>query len=56
MVQQKVYVRGGEKEEEPLEMIVYNQGMFKTELCNKWSRLRAINLIYKYVTSNINNL
>ncbi|KHN06707.1 Zinc finger CCCH domain-containing protein 15 [Glycine soja] len=33
---QKVYVRGGQKEEEPLEMIVYNQGMFKTELCNKW--------------------
>ncbi|KAF7827740.1 Zinc finger CCCH domain-containing protein 15 [Senna tora] len=34
-VVQKVYVRGG-KEEEPLEMVVYNQGMFKTELCNKW--------------------
>ncbi|CAK8573984.1 unnamed protein product [Lathyrus sativus] len=33
---QKVYVRGGQKEEEPLEMTVYNQGMFKTELCNKW--------------------
>ncbi|XP_004497021.1 zinc finger CCCH domain-containing protein 15 isoform X2 [Cicer arietinum] len=33
---QKVYVRGGQKEEEPLEMVVYNQGMFKTELCNKW--------------------
>ncbi|XP_052729975.1 zinc finger CCCH domain-containing protein 15 isoform X2 [Vigna angularis] len=32
----KVYVRGGQKEEEPLEMVVYNQGMFKTELCNKW--------------------
>jgi len=26
---QKVYVRGGQKEEEPLEMVVYNQGMFK---------------------------
>ncbi|OIV89200.1 hypothetical protein TanjilG_25113 [Lupinus angustifolius] len=35
-VVQKVYVRGGQKEEEPLEMVVYNQGMFKTELCNKW--------------------
>ncbi|KAL1295983.1 hypothetical protein HN51_056772 [Arachis hypogaea] len=33
---QKVYVRGGKTEEEPLEMVVYNQGMFKTELCNKW--------------------
>ncbi|CAJ2630633.1 unnamed protein product [Trifolium pratense] len=33
---QKVFVRGGQKEEEPLEMVVYNQGMFKTELCNKW--------------------
>ncbi|KAF2317819.1 hypothetical protein P3X46_022984 [Hevea brasiliensis] len=33
----KVYVRGGkEEEEEPLELDVYNQGMFKTELCNKW--------------------
>ncbi|KDP35010.1 hypothetical protein JCGZ_09298 [Jatropha curcas] len=32
----KVYVRGGKKEEEPLELEVYNQGMFKTELCNKW--------------------
>jgi len=36
MLQQKVFVRGGQKEEEPLEMVVYNQGMFKTELCNKW--------------------
>ncbi|KAF2310910.1 hypothetical protein GH714_018376 [Hevea brasiliensis] len=33
---QKVYVRGGKKEEKPLELEVYNQGMFKTELCNKW--------------------
>ncbi|KAI4313876.1 hypothetical protein L6164_026823 [Bauhinia variegata] len=33
---QKVYVRGGKQEQEPLEMVVYNQGMFKTELCNKW--------------------
>ncbi|KAJ7954156.1 Zinc finger CCCH domain-containing protein [Quillaja saponaria] len=33
---QKVYVHGGQKEEEPLEMVVYNQGNFKTELCNKW--------------------
>lgn len=35
-MQQKVYVRGGKQEEEPLELEVYNQGMFKTELCNKW--------------------
>ncbi|XP_022734686.1 zinc finger CCCH domain-containing protein 15-like [Durio zibethinus] len=35
-VQQKVYVQGGKEEEEPLELEVYNQGMFKTELCNKW--------------------
>ncbi|KAJ9708291.1 hypothetical protein PVL29_000378 [Vitis rotundifolia] len=33
---QKVYVRGVKKEEEPVELEVYNQGMFKTELCNKW--------------------
>ncbi|CAI8605004.1 unnamed protein product [Vicia faba] len=38
---QKVYVRGGQKEEEPLEMTVYNQGMFKTELCNKWQETGA---------------
>ncbi|XP_061368211.1 zinc finger CCCH domain-containing protein 15-like [Gastrolobium bilobum] len=37
-VVQKVHVRGGNKEEEPLEMVVYNQGMFKTELCNKWQQ------------------
>lgn len=36
LLQQKVYVCGGQKEEEPLEMTVYNEGMFKTELCNKW--------------------
>ncbi|CAI9096120.1 OLC1v1032199C1 [Oldenlandia corymbosa var. corymbosa] len=33
---QRVYVRGGKKEEQPMELEVYNQGMFKTELCNKW--------------------
>ncbi|KAL4612382.1 hypothetical protein ACB092_08G194400 [Castanea dentata] len=33
---QKVYVPGVKKEEEPLELEVYNQGMYKTELCNKW--------------------
>ncbi|CAI8609504.1 unnamed protein product [Vicia faba] len=38
---QKVYVRGGKKEEEPLEMTVYNQGMLKTELCNKWQETGA---------------
>ncbi|KAK8636661.1 hypothetical protein V6N13_124403 [Hibiscus sabdariffa] len=40
-VQQKVYVQGGKKEEEPLELEVYNQGMFKTELCNKWQETGA---------------
>ncbi|KAK7289785.1 hypothetical protein RIF29_03729 [Crotalaria pallida] len=35
-VLQKVYVRGGKEEEEPLEMVVYNQGMSKTELCKQW--------------------
>ncbi|XVE97444.1 hypothetical protein REPUB_Repub03eG0020200 [Reevesia pubescens] len=39
-VQQKVYVQGG-KEEEPLELEVYNQGMFKTEFCNKWQETGA---------------
>ncbi|CAO2830135.1 unnamed protein product [Amaranthus hypochondriacus] len=33
---QKVYVRGGSKKDGPIELEVYNQGMFKTELCNKW--------------------
>ncbi|THG06699.1 hypothetical protein TEA_026607 [Camellia sinensis var. sinensis] len=33
---QRVYVPGGKREEEALEFEVYNQGMFKTELCNKW--------------------
>ncbi|KAJ8545897.1 hypothetical protein K7X08_018480 [Anisodus acutangulus] len=33
---QRVYVPGGKKEEEAVEFDVYNQGMFKTELCNKW--------------------
>ncbi|GAV83543.1 zf-CCCH domain-containing protein [Cephalotus follicularis] len=37
---QKVYVRASKKEE-PLEMEVYNQGMFKTELCNKWQETGA---------------
>ncbi|KAL6295119.1 hypothetical protein ACE6H2_003261 [Prunus campanulata] len=37
---QKVYVpAGGRKEQEPLELEVYNQGMFKTELCNKWQEV-----------------
>ncbi|XVE75255.1 hypothetical protein DITRI_Ditri12bG0080700 [Diplodiscus trichospermus] len=40
-VQQKVYVQGVKKEEEPLELEVYNQGMFKTELCNKWQETGA---------------
>ncbi|KAK6125222.1 hypothetical protein DH2020_041036 [Rehmannia glutinosa] len=33
---QRVYVPGAKKEEEALELDVYNQGMLKTELCNKW--------------------
>ncbi|KMT08189.1 hypothetical protein BVRB_6g143120 [Beta vulgaris subsp. vulgaris] len=32
----KVYVRGGSKKVGPIELEVYNQGMYKTELCNKW--------------------
>ncbi|KAL0378039.1 UNVERIFIED_CONTAM: Zinc finger CCCH domain-containing protein 14 [Sesamum radiatum] len=34
--QQRVCIPGVKKEEEALEFDVYNQGMFKTELCNKW--------------------
>ncbi|XWS23410.1 hypothetical protein CRYUN_Cryun28dG0011800 [Craigia yunnanensis] len=37
----KVYVQGGKNEEEPLELKMYNQGMFKTELCNKWQETDA---------------
>ncbi|KAL8035097.1 hypothetical protein ABFX02_12G075000 [Erythranthe guttata] len=36
---QKVYVKGGK--EQPLELEVYNQGMIKTELCNKWQQTGA---------------
>ncbi|CAH9067127.1 unnamed protein product [Cuscuta europaea] len=35
-LQQRVYVPGAKKEDEALEFDVYNQGMIKTELCNKW--------------------
>ncbi|KAL7001084.1 hypothetical protein U1Q18_002237 [Sarracenia purpurea var. burkii] len=35
-VLQKVYVAGGKTEEHPVGLEVYTQGMFKTELCNKW--------------------
>ncbi|KAL3501785.1 hypothetical protein ACH5RR_036234 [Cinchona calisaya] len=38
---QRVYVLGGEKEKQPVELDVYNQGMFKTELCNKWQQTGA---------------
>ncbi|CAH9114741.1 unnamed protein product [Cuscuta europaea] len=38
---QRVYLKGGEKEEQPVELEVYNQGMFKTELCNKWQETGA---------------
>ncbi|KAJ0238757.1 hypothetical protein HA466_0239230 [Hirschfeldia incana] len=39
----KVYVRGGKKEEEEeeIEVEVYNQGMTKNELCNKWQEIGA---------------
>ncbi|XP_010559234.1 PREDICTED: zinc finger CCCH domain-containing protein 15 [Tarenaya hassleriana] len=38
---QKVYLRGGKKEDERIELEVYNQGMWKTELCNKWQETGA---------------
>ncbi|GMY24302.1 zinc finger CCCH domain-containing protein 14 isoform X6 [Fagus crenata] len=38
----RVYVAGkGEEDEEAVELEVYNQGMFKTELCNKWQETGA---------------
>lgn len=40
--QKRVYVAGkGEEDEEAVELEVYNQGMFKTELCNKWQETGA---------------
>ncbi|KAF9591861.1 hypothetical protein IFM89_008907, partial [Coptis chinensis] len=33
---QRVFVPGGSKDQEALEFDVFNQGMLKTELCNKW--------------------
>ncbi|XP_068643949.1 zinc finger CCCH domain-containing protein 14-like [Aristolochia californica] len=36
-----VYVPGAKKDEEALELEVYNQGMLKTELCNKWQETGA---------------
>ncbi|KAK4477679.1 hypothetical protein RD792_016925 [Penstemon davidsonii] len=38
---QRVCVPGAKTEEEALEFEVYNQGMFKTELCNKWQETGA---------------
>ncbi|KAM7463498.1 hypothetical protein LguiA_031619 [Lonicera macranthoides] len=35
---QRVYIDGGKKQEEPLEVKVYKQGVTKTELCNKWQQ------------------
>ncbi|XP_057491217.1 zinc finger CCCH domain-containing protein 14-like isoform X2 [Actinidia eriantha] len=35
---QRVYVPGGKRAAAALEFEVYNQGMFKMELCNKWQR------------------
>ncbi|KAH6755980.1 Zinc finger C-x8-C-x5-C-x3-H type family protein [Perilla frutescens var. hirtella] len=39
--QQRVYVPGAKEKEDALEFDVYNQGMFKTELCNKWEETGA---------------
>lgn len=39
--QQRVYVPGAKEEEDALEFDVYNQGMIKTELCNKWEETGA---------------
>ena len=39
LMEQRVYVRGGK--EQALELQVYNQGMTKTELCNKWQQTGA---------------
>lgn len=43
MIQQKVCTNGPNREdqEEPVELEVYKQGMFKTELCNKWQQTGA---------------
>lgn len=45
MEQPRVYVPDAgeikEEEQEPLELDVYNQGMFKTEICNKWQETGA---------------
>ncbi|KAG6394352.1 hypothetical protein SASPL_144936 [Salvia splendens] len=38
---QRVYVPGAKEEEDALEFDVYNQGMLKTELCNKWEETGA---------------
>ncbi|KAK4426607.1 Zinc finger CCCH domain-containing protein 14 [Sesamum alatum] len=38
---QRVCIPGSKKEEEALEFDAYNQGMFKTELCNKWEETGA---------------
>ncbi|KAL0381423.1 UNVERIFIED_CONTAM: Zinc finger CCCH domain-containing protein 39 [Sesamum angustifolium] len=38
---QRVCIPGSKKEEEAMEFDVYNQGMFKTELCNKWEETGA---------------
>ncbi|XP_021835703.1 zinc finger CCCH domain-containing protein 39 isoform X2 [Spinacia oleracea] len=41
LAEQKVYVQGGSKKEGPIELEVYNQGMFKSELCNKWQETKT---------------
>lgn len=41
-MQQKAYVKGASNtKDQPLELEVYNQGMFKTDLCNKWQQIRT---------------
>ncbi|KAL4339561.1 hypothetical protein GQ457_08G014730 [Hibiscus cannabinus] len=37
----RMYVSSKERREEEIEMEVYNQGMVKTELCNKWQETGA---------------
>ncbi|KAE8668225.1 Zinc finger CCCH domain-containing protein 15 [Hibiscus syriacus] len=40
-MKQKVCAQGGKEEEKSLELEAYNQGMLKTELCNKWQETGA---------------
>lgn len=38
---QMVHVPGKEKKKQPVELEIYHQGTFKTELCNKWQGMGA---------------